>query len=38
MKPEGFDAESEFDFSDLYDATVKSVRFSEMSYAEMPLQ
>ncbi|MBO4358306.1 MAG: hypothetical protein J5796_00735 [Erysipelotrichaceae bacterium] len=36
--PEGFDAESEFDFSDLYDATVKSVRFSEMSYAEMPLQ
>ena len=36
--PEGFDAEADFEFEDLYEATVEKMRFNEISFAEIPLR
>lgn len=36
--PDGFDVESEFEYEDLYGATINGIRFSEPEYAALPIQ
>ena len=36
--PAGFDAEQEFEFEDLHDSIIKTMKFNEVSFAMMPME